>query len=91
MLAGAIAPFVVHLRTQPRQPEDLLAGTSLCCTQASMGARKISTGPRYQRTGSPTQKHARQLAAIAARVLEEALSSPKRRRPRRAATVRSSR
>jgi hypothetical protein len=43
-----------------------------------MAAIRISTGPRYQKTGSPSQKKAKRIAEIMALVMNEALTQPKR-------------
>lgn len=42
-----------------------------------MAAIRISVGPRYQKTGSPSQKKARRIAEIMALVIDEALTQPK--------------
>ena len=44
-----------------------------------MAAMKISEGPRYRKTGSPSQKKARKLAEIMALVMNDALSSAERK------------
>jgi hypothetical protein len=43
-----------------------------------MAAIRISTGPRYQKTGSPSQKKAKRIAEVMALVMNEALTQPKR-------------
>ncbi len=42
-----------------------------------MAAMRISVGPRYQKTGSPSQKKARRIAEIMTLVMDEALTQPK--------------
>jgi hypothetical protein len=51
-----------------------------------MAAMKIGAGLRYQKTGSPSQKKARKIEEIMRLVINDALSSPKRKRRRQAAT-----
>jgi hypothetical protein len=51
-----------------------------------MAKMKISGGPRYQKTGSPSQKKARKLAEIMTLVINDALSSAARRTERQAVT-----
>jgi hypothetical protein len=40
-----------------------------------MAAMKISDGPRYKRTGSPTHKRERQMKQISSSIFEELLST----------------
>lgn len=47
-----------------------------------MAKMKISGGSRYQKTCSPSQKKARELAAIMALVMRDALSSAAQKRLR---------
>jgi hypothetical protein len=51
-----------------------------------MAKMKISDGPRYQKTGSPSQKKARKLAEIMTLIINDALSSVNRRIDRRTVT-----
>lgn len=51
-----------------------------------MAKMKISGGPRYQKTGSPSQKKARKLAEIMALIINEALSATDRRIDRQGMT-----
>lgn len=44
-----------------------------------MGQMKISTGPRYQKTGSPSQKKARRIAETMALVMNDALLSARKK------------
>ncbi|MGE0680510.1 MAG: hypothetical protein AB7P69_06320 [Candidatus Binatia bacterium] len=56
-----------------------------------MAKMKISDGPRYQKTGSPSQKKAHKLAEIMTLIIKDALSSVDRKIDRQVVTSSSPR